>query len=873
MFELSLRVVPEEWRASVCRDLSEEAADAGRPRGSFWLAGHAFMVGLQFRWRWLTQEGTMEWWKSGGVGADVRMAYRSIRRHPRPALAVVATLALGIGGVTATYAVFNHVVFRPMPGVVDPDGLVSLHYWEDPSTPNRTAASFAHLEAMRDGSDALEGLAAWSPQTAGFSADAGTAPLETPVTAVTRGYFQLLGVRWRSGRAFSDEEYAGGQAVLVVSEVFARDRLGGEGASVGRTVYLNGRLHEVIGVVDDFRGVDRMRHDDVWLPHRTSLAVGERPGVEEVRTVFQMVGRLRPGVTLEQAQIQVRTASREAGPVSVASRTFEPVLFAGLTDGIGSREARLERLYRTLLAGVTMLLLLACANAANLMLARNVRRRHDLAMRAALGAGRGRLVRELTIESAGLAMGGCVLGLVVAAALTHLFRGTRLLAYLPVLEEVALDVRVVAFCAGAAGLTLLLFGVVPALLGSRTELHGGLREWGTVVPRTGRLRTFLVTTQFALSTTLLVGAGLLARTAWHLQSLDLGLDPEGVVSIEIRPYRVRPDGDRTAAILRETRERLAAVQGFEAVAVAWDGPFGNHYLIPIGGPSGLDDAPTNEILHYVTDEYFDVLRIPLLAGRSFGDVDVQAASAAVRPVVINEAFALKWFGTANAVGRSFTTPERGRDITLEVVGIAGNTRTRALREGFLPAVYHPAAGHLRRATLLVRTNVGARRVREVARGVLHQVDPLVPLGAVATLDDEIAAVLAEERLMARLGSVVAALATLLAIAGLYAVIAFFVNERGREFAIRMALGARNSSVVLRVLRRVTALAAGGIGLGIAFALLSSRLLTGRLYGVDPWDPVIIGAAAMVLATAALLAAALPARRATKIDPMVALRVE
>jgi len=387
-------------------------------------------VGARFRLRRMMEAKRMgsRGRFGSGLGTDVRLAFRSIQRRPWSALAIALILGLGIGSATATYAVFNHVVFRPIPGVTDEDRLVTLWYQVnvDPEMPSRTGASFAHFETMRDESPALDGLVAWSSSELGFATSAATAPDIVRVAAVTEGYFDVLGVRVRTGRFFSVEEYASGQPVVVVSERFADERFPGGGAPIGRQVYVNGAPFTVVGVAADFRGVDRHYPDDLWTPFRTPLEVATRSAE---RGVFQMLGRLRSGATLEQAQTQVRTASHSVGPVTIRESTFEPVLFAGLTDdGIGLTRSRLMNIYRILMAGMAMLFLLACANAANLLVARNLRRRGDLAMRVAIGAGRVRLVRELTAESVGMALAAGAFGLGVALILTGIFRGTHLLS-------------------------------------------------------------------------------------------------------------------------------------------------------------------------------------------------------------------------------------------------------------------------------------------------------------------------------------------------------------------------------------------------------------------------------------------------------------
>lgn len=879
LVEVALRMVPAEWRDGVLSDLREEDEQhvRGRRMRVLWLSWHALAVGARLRLRRMIDGRRMRMRRTerrvgftGGLGTDARLALRSVQRRPWSALTIALTLGLGIGSATATYAVFNEVVLRPLSGVVDEGRFVTLYYQIDASTPNRTSVSYAHFEAMRDQSGALDGLVAWARSEAGFATNTTTAPDVVTVTAVTDGYFDVLGVRARTGRFFSGDEYTAGDRVIVISERFAGERFAGDGAPIGRQVYLNGVSFTVIGVAADFRGVDRFGGDDVWTPYRTPLEVGAQSATPGVFTMF---GRLRSGATLEQAQEQVREASLGVGPRTIRGSTFEPILFRGLTDGIGLIRSQLMRMYRLLMAGTAILFLLACANAANLLLARNLSRRGALAIRAAIGADRMRLVRELATESVGLALIAGAFGLAIALLLTGLFRGTHLLAYLPALEQISIDWRVVTFCAGAATATVLFFGVGPALAASRVELSRGLGATDTAAPRAGRARAVLVAVQLALALTLFANVGLLTGTAWRLQTLDLGLDADDVVTFRLRPYEIGRDEARTDAILRETHERLAAVEGFDGVALSWDGPFSTYQRLPVSGPDG-STSPTNEIAHFVSADYFATLRIPIISGRSFTPAEERrAANETVLPVVLNESFAREWFGSTGVIGRTVTAQYGREDISLEIVGLAGDVRYRELREGFVPMIYLPAEGRLRLGTLLIRSSLPPTQVMSIARGIVHEIDPLLPVSEVGNLREDVAGHLAEERLLARFGVVIASLAGLLAVAGLYAVIAFVVHERVREFAIRMAVGASGRNIGVHVIRRVLAIAALGIAFGLVMVVATSRVLASRLYGVGPLDPLTIGAATLVLTAAGLFAAWLPARRAAKIDPMVSLRLE
>ena len=795
---------------------------------------------------------------------DARMALRVLVRQPGVALAVTITLGLGIGGATATYAVFNHVAFRPVPGVAGQNRLITVYYQSSPSEPNRTGASLQHLDAMREGSPALQGLAAWQRREVGFGLESGVAPEVMPVTLVTADYFDVLGIRARVGRLLADDDHDG-QPVLVVSERFADARLGG-GDVVGRRVFLNGRSFLIVGVADAFRGVERIGRDDAWAPFEVRLTAEAPPA----QGVFNLVGRLRPGASVAQAQEQLRGASVTVGEVRVQAMVFEPIAFPGLTDGIGLTQARLVRIYTILMVGALMLLALGCANAANLLVARNVQRRHELALRVALGAGRTRLIREQTIEAALLSIGAALVGLTFASLLTGLFRGARILSYLPAIDSPTIDLRVIAFCIVVSTCTLLIVTVLPAHAAARTRGRLCLGAGNFETPGRGRIRSALVAVQFALSLTMLVSAGLLANTAWRLQSLDLGFAPDGILTFRVRPYQLYRDDVRSAEVLRQIDERLRRVPELTGVASAWASPLGSTQRTEVEPPRGAAAEPVTVISHSVSATYFEVLRIPLLGGRSFTPEEERETDEPVRPIVVSESFARRWFGTEPPVGREVRTIDRRGDITLRVVGLAGDAHHRELREGVVPMIYFPA-GRLRTATLMIRTSLPTAQAIAAARSAVYEVDPVLPVSEVGTLTDVIHGELAEERLLARTGLVMAGLAVVLAVMGLHAVMSFFVSQRVRDIAVRRALGASRVQIGAEVFRHVAAVLAVGFACGLALVLATSRLLSARLHGVEPLDPLTIAGAAVILIGAAMLAAAASVRRAVRVDPMLALR--
>ena len=872
-----LKQVPAGWRESVQRDLLEEAARAGR-RGiarDLWMTWQALRVAVRFRHQ-ARLAGALNSNRRAimrDIGSDLRFAWRMLRREPGSSIGIVLTLALGISVTTAVYAVFNFVLFRPVSGVADPDRLVSVYVQENPTTPSRASASIGHLAAMREVS-ALTGLAAASPADMTFSEDGRTPPRALLVTRVTAGYFQALGVQPRVGRLFVGDEYEQpGPLLTVLSDRLWSRNFAGDPGVVGRHVFINGRPFLVIGVAARFQGPEVVGRDEIWIPFVSRRTLDPKWTPDSDRSaVSSMFGRLAPGATLDVAQAQILAAFRSVGPAIVQSKSFEPVMFAGLQDGIGLTRSRLLHVYRILLTGTFLLLVLACANAANLVLSRHLRRRRDLAVRRAVGASRVRIVRELLVESTILAVVSGAVAMAIAASLLGVFRDLRLLSYLPVLDQLAIDWRVVGFGFLIAAATIIGFALIPALLASRIDPSHALRETTRVTHSRDWFRLVLVSAQLAVSLTLLISAGLLTRTVHNLRTQDLGLDANGVTTFSLAPSRLEYEDAKSAEIFRRTHEQLTLTPGIAAAAVAWQSPLG----AGSGRRVRLPDQPAEAELqisgHDIAGDYFGVLGIPLLAGRTFTPADDLAPTpASARPVIVNASLARLLFGDASPLGRSIVISPR--TATRQIVGVVGDVHTRDLRKPPVPAIYQPSAFQYRLGTVMLRTTLPTGEAVALAREVVQGVDPALPLGSISTIRDQVNTLISEERVLARLGLVLAALAGLLAGAGLSAVVAFQVRERTREFGIRLALGATPVAVIKDAVARAVRASAIGLAGGAVLALLGSRLIAARLYGVGWIDPVTAGAAVLVLAVLTLVAAWVPARRATTIDPTIALRTD
>lgn len=804
-------------------------------------------------------------WKAGmrNLTGDLRQALRTMRVQPWLTTAIVMTLAIGIGASTAVYAVFNYALFRPVPGVADGDRLVGISVRPGLDTPAYTTATHAHLAAMRE-MPAFTGLAGFRPRS--YPVRLGAAdPVTLQVAGVSRGYFDLLGVQAAAGRLLRDDEYEEpGATLAVISERLWRRAYGADPKVVGTQVQVIGHPFTVVGVTRSFLGVERVGDEDVWVPIGAQTIL--RPSAGTDYSWDRMVGRLAPDVTLATAREQAASAFERIGVFEYGDRTFSAVVSPALTVGAARSEERIAPLFWLAMAGSALLLVLACANGASLLLSRNLRRRRDLALKAALGASRARVVRELLVEAGTVSLLAAGAGLVVAAVLTGLFRSQGLLSYLP-LEGLEIDLRVALFAAAAATATIVLAGGLPSVLAARASSQADLGGTARATTRSGRLRQGLVAVQIGLSLALLAGAGVLAVSIARLQSVDLGFQSAGLHTFELQPTVVGRD-DATA-FLGEVRRRLQATPGIEAVGVAASGHLGSAYVREARTSAG---APSETVmLRLVSDGFLDAMGIPLQAGRDLTAVEA-AGPWESSPVLIDELLAERLFGEASPVGRTVQVRWPDEFSTHRIIGVAGSTVALNLRSGHQPAVYG-AAGQRRAATFQVRSSLGSAETMSAIRRVVHELEPRLAVDAIRTTGAEVERLTAQERVVARIGSVLAILALGLAMAGIYAAIACAVQERTRELGIRMALGASRLAVGRDVLRRTVMTAAIGLAGGLAVYAWASRYIASQLFGVSALDPATVSTACGLLLVTALAAAWLPARRATRVDPTIALRAE
>jgi predicted permease len=801
---------------------------------------------------------------------NLRYGLRQLRRNPGFSLVGAAIIALGIGATTVIFSVVYAVLLKPLP-VDAPDRLVEV--MEIRGDLPVGSVSYPHFQAYREGTGGLIGMGAFDSGEIDFH---GGEQAETLLgTYVTSDHFDLLGLVPSGGRFFSpDEEQTGVPVpVAVISHALWQGRLGGEPDVVGRTVRLNSRPLTIIGVAPEgFTGLVTGLRTDVWVP--IPMYAELNPGSDIYRpdrhSWLVMFGRLAPGTSTAAVQARLGATARE-----LSERSDRELGLTGVTvarySGIPGPEATSIRLFLGLLLGTAgLVLLIACVNVAGMLLARATTRRREVGIRLALGAGRRRLVGQLLTESTLLFLAGGLGGILLALWLADLV--TQFPAALPV--EIALDVspdlRVLAFGIVLSLATGLLFGLLPALQASRPGVVPALKDGGGVTWSRSRLRSAFVVGQISVSLLLLITAGLLVRSFQSSLAVDPGMDPEGVVvaSLNIAPHGY--DQEEGLRFYEQYADRLRALPGVQSVSLAGMVPLGfdqNVLRVQIPG-----HQPPGDRDYYVVDfnvvgpEYFSTLRIAL-QGREFSWVDGPDTPGVV---IINRTMADRFWPGGDALDAFITISGQERRI----VGIAAEGRYGSLHEEPIPFVFLPfGQEYAPGMTLHVRSSEAMGPVASMMRNELRAMDANVPLRSPAALADRIRISLLPQRMGATLIGIFGLLGLLLAAVGLYGVLAYTVSQRTRELGVRIALGAGSGDILRLVLRQGALLLVLGLACGLVLSLAATRALGGLLAGVSATDPTTFLGVSFFLGATALLASYLPARRATKVDPMVALRSE
>ena len=798
------------------------------------------------------------------ISQDLRFSARTLARNPAFTIAAVLALALGIGANTAIFSVVNAVALRPFPWK-DSGRLVRI--WE--SAPQlgwpRFSTSIPNFIDWRAQNHVYEDIAAWRGAELNLTGLEEAQRVEGG--AVTASFFTTLGVQPSRGRFFlPDEEKPGADArVAVISHGLWTRSFGADPKIVGRTLVLNGADSTVVGVLpESFQWV---------LPSDILVPLVLDPAANRSNHVLIVMGRLRPGVTLERADAEMNgIAARLAAQYPDSNKGWSTQQ-AQVARWIVNRDVR--RALLVLTAAVGFVLLIACANVTNLLLARAAGRRREIAIRAALGAGRMRVVRQLLTESAlvGLAGGGA--GLLLALWGVDLLRSLNPQT-IPRIDEVSVDLRVLAFTLGLSLLTSLVFGLAPALQSSRPDVADALKEGGRGAP-TGsmrhRARSALVTAEVAFSLVLLVGAGLLLRSFWRLTRVDPGFAPAGVVTMKINlPESKYPSAGEIQTFYEALFARLRAHPGVAGVATVSIVPFGygntaNEVVIE-GRPDDPGGAKASADWRLVSPGYFRAMGIPLHEGRDFESRD----GAGPGVVVVSEAMARRYWPGADPIGKRMR-PRGGKDW-MTVVGVAGDVAHRGLDEAPAPLLYFCAySSNWNPMSLVVRTGSDPASVTTAARDAVHALDRDLPVSEVSTLESLRDASVAPQHFNTLLLALFAVLALTLASVGIYGVMAYAVSQRTHEIGIRMALGSPRRDVLRLIVAQAMRPTLAGIVLGLTAALAATRLMQSLLFGVSPRDPVTFLAVAAILVAVALAACLVPARRASRVDPMTALRYE
>lgn len=797
---------------------------------------------------------------------DIRYGFRSLLKHPGFTAVAVVTLALGIGANSAMFSTVNSVLLKPL-SYPDADRIVVLEGINPAkgiTQSNLSIPDFSDWQSQNQVFDQLAGFV-----FGGSLLTSGDETERVRGTGVTTDFFPLFGTAALAGRTLqADDAQKGRDPVVVLSYALWQRRFGGNPNVLGTTVTIAGKSTTIVGVMPaDF---DYPAQSELWVPYPIDAAAERRDN-----RFFSVVARLKRGVPIAQAQAALDTINQRLAQSYVDTNSGWSARVINLQERmVGSMRKSLL----ILLGAVAFVLLIACANVANLMLARATGRQKEIAVRAALGASRWRVIRQLLTESVLLSVIGGAIGLLLSVWLTKLLVSISP-ANTPRFDEIKPDLRVFAFTLGLTVVTGILFGLAPALQASRIDLNGGLKEGGgkgSGGSRNKRLRSLMMVSEIALSFMLLVGAGLLIKSFMRLRDVSPGFTTDNVLTMRVSLSSTKyPEGEPRVQVLTQTLESLKTLPGIRSSGAVLSLPLGGDTFnvwrsyIREGRPASPEESDNAAYL-VTTPDYFQTLQIALLAGRAFNDQDNEQTT---KVVIVNDTMARKLWPGQSPLGKRITI-WRDENFPREIVGVVRDTKpsldAEPSQQMYVPYAQDSGWSGM---SLVIRTSGDPLDTVAAARNAVRSIDKGIPVFNVKSMNDVLATSVSQQRMSMLLLSAFAGVALLLAMIGIYGVTAYYVTQRTQEIGIRMALGAQMGDVMKLVLASGMALALVGIGLGVVGALALTRLMTSLLFAVKPTDAVTFVTVSLCLLVTALIACYIPARRATKVDPLVALRYE
>jgi putative ABC transport system permease protein len=805
---------------------------------------------------------------------DLKFASRMLWKNPGFTAVAILTLALGIGANTAIFSVVNTVLLRPLP-FQEPGRILSLTQYELRTKAGGALMSYTKYTQIREQSKTLESMAGFYPLTLSLVTE--REPEVVNGARASTDFFRVLGISPARGRAFlPEEEQEGGPDVAVISDGFWHSHFAGDPGALGKPLVLDGKSATIVGILPaSFRFPLQFPEPDVWLPRPSETVLLTAAQVRGGASYFNMIARLRPGETLERASAELDAinasyrqqfgSNADATKFGILAQTLEDSLVGGLRPSL-----------LVLLAAVGFVLLIACANVANLLLARATAREREIAVRKALGASAGRLVRQLLSESILLSVCGGVLGVLLAAALMPALRSISPGA-VPRLGEAKIDGVVMIFSLLLCMMTGIAFGLVPALETSKKDLHEILKEGGRGSSEgggRGRFRALLVVGEISIALVLMTASGLLMQSFSRLMHVNPGFSPKNLLAfpLTLPPSRYsKPEVE--AQFYRQILERVRSVPEVQAAGITSYLPLGGGARYVFVCPEGLvcqgvGKDPTSA-LRQVSAGYFETIRTPLLSGRTIDEKDIAGGSPVA---VINETAAKHFFPGQNPIGKHIAN---SRDmVQREIVGVAADVKFNTLNAADVEEMYLPMAQlPWPNTTLLVRSEADSQPLVAAVRAKIAEVDPDLPVAGISSMEQVVGTSVAQPKLTAQFVGVFAGFALLLALIGIYGVMAYSVTARMQEMGIRMALGARPADILRLMVGQGMRMTVVGVIAGVVVSLALTRLLASLLFGVRATDPLVFGAAALILAGAAFVACYVPARRATRVDPIEVLRYQ